>query len=148
MEAQAMRQNENHIPSGSHKALGAVIAVAAAATLGVLCARLAFADTFTAEPWGLDTAAGRCVVCHSLEKGGAFRVAPNLWGIVGDDKARDRDWYAYSPALIGIGGTWTEEELDRFLADASAFAPGSTKSIRVTDPDERRAIIEFLKGQQ
>jgi cytochrome c len=141
-----MQKNESNLPGGYHKTLGALIAVAAVATLGVLCARLVFADTFTADPWGLDSPAGRCVVCHSLERNGAFRVAPNLWGIVGDEKARDRQWYAYSPALIRIGGTWTEEELDRFLADASAFAPGTTKSIRVTDAAERRAIIEFLKG--
>jgi len=143
-----MQQNEWNVSGGHHRTLGALIAVAAVATLGVLCARLVFADTFTADPWGLDSPAGRCVVCHSLERSGAFRVAPNLWGIVGDEKARDREWYAYSPALIRIGGTWTEEELDRFLADASAFAPGTTKSIRVTDPEERQAIIEFLKRLQ
>lgn len=102
------------------------------------------ADSFNQQPWGLDSAAGRCVVCHSLEKGGDFRVAPNLWNIVGADKARDRAWYNYSPALIEMGGTWTEEDLDLYLADASAFAPGSTKSIRVSDAEEREEIIEFL----
>ena len=106
------------------------------------------ADTFTQQPWGLDSAAGRCVVCHSLEKGGEFRVAPNLWDIVGAEKARDSAWYNYSPALIEMGGTWSPEDLDNFLADASAFAPGSTKSIRVTDPAEREEIIEFLEKLQ
>jgi cytochrome c len=106
------------------------------------------ADSFTQQPWGRDTAAGRCVVCHSLEKGGPFRVAPNLWGIVGADKARYRSWYNYSPALIEMGGTWTVEDLDLYLADAAAFAPGSTKSIRVTDPQERVDIIEFLRTLQ
>jgi cytochrome c len=143
-----MQKNESNLPGGYHKTLGALIAVVAVATLGVLCARLAFADTLTAEPWGLDTPAGRCVVCHSLEKGGPFRVAPNLWGIVGDEKARDRGWYAYSPALIRMGGTWTEKDLDQFLANADAFAPGTTKSIQVIDAEERQAIIEFLKGLQ
>jgi len=103
------------------------------------------ADTFTPTPWGLDSAAGRCVVCHSLEKGGEFRVAPNLWGIVGAEKARDRAWYNYSPGLIEMGGTWTPEDLDLFLTDAAAFVPGSTKSIRVTDPEERAEIIKFLE---
>ena len=102
------------------------------------------ADSTGEPPWGLDTPAADCVVCHSLEKGGAFRVAPNLWNIVGDEKARDRGWYNYSPGLIRAGGTWTEEDLDRFLADADAFAPGSTKSIRIGDPGERADIIEFL----
>jgi cytochrome c len=116
-----------------------------ALVLVLLPAGTARGDAFTEQPWGLDSAAGRCVVCHSLEKGGPFRVAPNLWHIVGAEKARERDWYAYSPGLIEMGGTWTPEELDRYLEDAAAFAPGSTKSIRVTDPEERRAIIEFLK---
>ena len=104
------------------------------------------ADNFTQQPWGLDSAAGRCVVCHSLEKGGEFRVAPNLWDIVGAEKARDSVWYNYSPALIEMGGTWSPEDLDSFLADANEFAPGSTKSIRVTNPEEREEIIEFLEG--
>ena len=106
------------------------------------------ADTFTEQPWGLDTPAGRCVVCHSLEKGGDFRVAPNLWGIVGAEKARERAWFNYSPGLIEMGGTWTVEDLDLYLTDAAAFSPGSTKSIRVTDPVEREEIIEFLMELQ
>jgi cytochrome c len=106
------------------------------------------ADSFTDRPWGLESAAGRCVVCHSLEKGGQFRVAPNLWDIVGAKKARDQEWYNYSPGLIEMGGTWTSDDLDLFLADANQFAPGSTKSIRVTDPEERAAIIDFLEELQ
>jgi cytochrome c2 len=102
-------------------------------------------DTFTQQPWGADSPAGRCVVCHSLEKGGPFRVAPNLWNIVGAEKARERSWYAYSPALIRKGGTWTPEELDSYIKDAAAFAPGSTKSIRVNDAEERQAIVDFLE---
>ena len=106
------------------------------------------ADSFTPQPWGLDSPAGRCVVCHSLERGGDFRVAPNLWGIVGAEKARDLSWYNYSPALIQKGGTWTNEDLDLYLMDAAAFAPGSTKSIRVNDSTERKEIIEFLAELQ
>lgn len=102
-------------------------------------------DNGMPQPWGYDSPAGRCVVCHSLEQGGPFRTAPNLHGIVGAEKARDSDWYNYSPGLIRMGGTWTEDELDEFLADASAFSPGSTKSIRVTDAEERQEIIDFLK---
>jgi len=102
-------------------------------------------DVFAAQPWGADGPAGRCVVCHSLEKGGPFRVAPNLWNIVGAEKARDRSWYSYSPALIRKGGTWTPDELNSYIEDASAFAPGSTKSIRVRNAEERQAIVEFLE---
>lgn len=122
---------------------GPIIRIGALLCLALLPAAAA-ADTFTPRPWGLDSAAGRCVVCHSLEQGGPFRVAPNLWNIVGAEKARDRAWYAYSSALIKQGGEWTREDLDSYLEDAAAYAPGSTKSIRVPDPEEREEIIDFL----
>jgi cytochrome c2 len=122
----------------------AVAACLAALLLSAFAAATALADTFTDPAWGADSPAGRCVVCHSLEKNGPFRVAPNLWNIVGAEKARERGWYAYSPALIEMGGSWTREDLDRYLEDAAAFVPGSTKSIRVPNPDERREIIDFL----
>jgi cytochrome c len=119
------------------------------ATISALCfgaVPTASSDTFTERPWGYDSAAGSCVVCHSLEEGGPFRVAPNLWDIVGAEKGRDRDWFNYSPGLLKVGGTWTREELDRFLEDAAAFAPGSTKSIRVRDAEQRAEIIDYLAG--
>jgi cytochrome c2 len=98
--------------------------------------------------WGRDSPAAKCVVCHSLGKNGPFRVAPNLWGIVGDAKARDRDWYSYSPGLLALGGTWTRTELDRFLENPAALAPGTRMKLRVTDADERQRIIDFLAEQQ
>ena len=100
---------------------------------------------FAEQPWGLDSPAGRCVVCHSLEKNGKFRVAPNLWGIVGADKARAKNNYSYSKALLSKGGVWSAEEIDQFIADANKFLPGTTKSIKVKDAEERKQIVEFLK---
>ena len=100
---------------------------------------------YAPKSWGADTVARDCVVCHSLEAGGSFRVAPGLYGIVGAEKARARSWYAYSQALLAKGGTWSEDDLDRYLADARAFAPGSTKTIRIADAELRREIIDYLK---
>jgi len=39
-------------------------------------------------------------------KGGPLRVAPNLWGIIGDKKARF-PWYGYSRALAIVGVNWS-----------------------------------------
>lgn len=111
----------------------------------VTSAQAAMTDRYAPKPWGIDSPAGRCVVCHSLERDGPFRVAPNLWGVIGAQKAWAKDWYAYSPALLKKGGVWTEQELDEYLADANQFVPGTTKSIRVKDAEERQKIIEFLK---
>lgn len=100
---------------------------------------------FPAEPVGLDSPAAGCVVCHSVEKGGPLRVAPNLWGIVGDKKARF-GWYGYSRALANADGKWTEEDLGAYLTDPDSFLPGTSKTlIGVGDPAERSELIAYLK---
>ena len=72
-------------------------------------------------------------------------------------------WYGYFPAtrpesvlttlhrlqgnrayLIKLGGTWTEQDLDLFLLNTQAFAPGSTMNVRVKNPEKRAEIIDFL----
>jgi cytochrome c2 len=101
-------------------------------------------NRFAAEPVGLDTPAARCVVCHSIEKGGPLRVAPNLWGIVGAEKARF-PWYGYSQALATVGGNWTEEDLDAYLADPNGFLPGTSKTlVGISDPGQRAKLIAYL----
>ncbi len=127
-------------PKRARLAFAALLGTALA--LPVLATEYRYPDT----PFGLDTPAGRCVVCHSLEKNGPFRVAPNLHGIVGADKAR-AGRYNYSRALRDKGGSWTEDDLDAFLENASVYAPGSTKSIRVADAEERKRIIDYLKKE-
>jgi len=103
---------------------------------------------FPAEPAGLDSPAAGCVVCHSVERNGPLRVAPNLWGIVGDKKARF-DWYGYSPALANAEGDWTEEDLDAYLTDPDRYLPGTSKTlIGIADPDERAELIAYLATLQ
>ncbi len=104
------------------------------------------ADTerYAAKPAGWDSPAGKCVVCHSLEKDGLAQVAPNLWGIVGAPKGGARG-YGYSLALVKAGGVWTRQELDAYLTAPGQFLPGTTKTITgVPDPGERARIIAFL----
>lgn len=100
---------------------------------------------FPAEPAGLDSPAAGCVVCHSVERDGPLRVAPNLWGIVGDKKARF-GWYGYSNALANAGGDWTEEDLDAYLTDPDSFLPGTSKTlIGIGDVGARSELIAYLK---
>jgi cytochrome c len=141
MHPNTLYSDTNNIRDRHNLAIAAVVLLMSMSTL-------ALADTTNGQPWGYDTPAGRCVVCHSLEEGGPFRVAPNLWGIVGAEKARDRAWYAYSPALVKMGGTWTVGELNAFLADPDRFLPGTKKSIKVEDDLEREQIIDFLSQQK
>lgn len=102
------------------------------------------AEQYAAKPWGWDSPAGKCVVCHSLERGGATRVAPTLWGIVGAPKARAAG-YGYSLSLAKAGGEWTARDLDEYLAAPGRFLPGTSKTITgLPEAKERAKLIAFL----
>tara|TARA_Y100000589_G_C26849579_1_gene505367 strand:+ start:337 stop:546 length:210 start_codon:yes stop_codon:yes gene_type:complete len=54
--------------------------------------------------------------------------------------------FGYSDALRRSGIVWTEEVLDKFLADPLATVPGTTMGFAgIKDDEERRSIIEYLK---
>lgn len=104
--------------------------------------------TFTAVPDGKGGPAADCVVCHSLSKNEPMRAAPTLAGIVGAPKARSH-WFAYSLALRKKSGVWSEDELDKFLANPSGFIPGTSKVLPpIKDDARRKALIAYLKTLQ
>lgn len=85
-----------------------------------------------------------CAGCHTtgVTSGG---LGPSLFRIVGRKQATRTD-YLYSDSFRALDGVWTEEALEEFLADPTSYAPGTTMStVQVTDPEERRAIIAYLR---
>lgn len=96
----------------------------------------------TAE--GRDGPLGGCVVCHGIKKSDPVRTAPGLHGIVGAPKARAQ-WFGYSTALATAGGTWTVEELDKYLTKPSVHLPGTKKTlVGIPDAEARKEIIQEL----
>ncbi len=88
----------------------------------------------------------RCKACHTVDKGGAHRVGPNLWDVVGRAKA-GAGGYKFSGALAGLGGAWTFEDLDAFLAKPKAFAPGTKMTFNgVRKAGDRAAVIVYLRS--
>ena len=88
----------------------------------------------------------QCKSCHSLT-GTNGPAGPSLKGVAGR-KITGSPGYAYSKALSAKGGTWTDAQLDAYLAGPAAFAPGGKMFNKVADPKARTAIVGYLKTQK
>jgi cytochrome c len=87
-----------------------------------------------------------CAACHSFDKGGANRVGPNLYGIIGNKHAH-LDNFAYSDAMKAMSAVkWNEEEMNKWLYNPKAYAPGNKMSFAgVSKGKDRADIIAYLK---
>jgi cytochrome c len=89
--------------------------------------------------------ARQCLQCHSFEKGGAKKIGPNLWNIIGAKKAHEAD-FAYSKALQDKGGTWTYADLNHFLAKPREFLSGTKMTFAGLKKVQQRAdVIAYLR---
>jgi cytochrome c len=89
--------------------------------------------------------ARKCAACHSFEKGGPNKVGPNLWNIVGADKAH-AEGYSYSGAFKGLEGTWDYAALDNFLRDPRGTVKGTKMSFAgVAKADDRADLIAYMR---
>jgi len=85
-----------------------------------------------------------CSACHVYEEGGANRVGPNLYGVVGRQVA-SVEGFNYSSALQEYGGEWSYERLDCFLENPSGCVQGTSMGYAgIKDPEKRANMIAYL----
>lgn len=92
-------------------------------------------------------AANKCAACHTFEKGGPNKVGPNLWNIVGNNRAHLAN-FSYSNTLAGQKGeTWGYEDLNKFLHSPRSVVPGTKMAFAgISSDKERAAVIAYLRS--
>ncbi len=83
----------------------------------------------------------RCGGCHSLDRD---KEGPRLGGVFGR-KSGAVESFEYSEALKKSGIVWNVTTIDRWLTDPGKLVPNSDMNFRVTNPEERQAIIAYLQ---
>jgi cytochrome c len=87
-----------------------------------------------------------CHACHTFGKGEPNRVGPNLYGVVGRPKHSEAG-FNYSAAMKTQTGTWTPEELDKFLKNPRADVPGTAMTFAGLPRGKSRAdLITYLNS--
>jgi cytochrome c len=87
----------------------------------------------------------KCASCHTVTPDLAHGLlGPNLVGVVGRSAGTVAGW-DFSPALKESKVTWTEENLDKWLTDSTAFVPRAQMDLKVPSRIEREDVIAYLK---
>ena len=97
--------------------------------------------------WRIHLAALGSLGSDEVQLAVALPNGPQLRGIVGRP-AVSVEGYDYSKAMLESmkGMVWTEDALDRWIANSQAWVPGSFMFYKQPDAEIRRKIILYLKA--
>lgn len=100
-----------------------------------------------ADPAKGATLAKVCAACHTFDKGGANKVGPNMWDVVGKARPHLGDGFAYSSAMKAAGGTWDYDTLNLYIANPRTSIPGNKMAYAGMKNDKDRAdVIAYLRS--
>lgn len=86
----------------------------------------------------------KCATCHTIGKGEAAKVGPNLFGVVG--RKRGSTVFAYSEAMKAKGGAWDAESINQFITKPKDYLPGTKMAFQgLKKPQDRADVILYLE---
>ena len=86
----------------------------------------------------------KCAACHSIDQGGANKIGPALWGVLGR-QAGSISNYKYSKAMVTYGKTWSFEEMNGFLIKPKDWIKGTKMSFAgLKNAKDRAAVILYM----
>lgn len=108
-----------------------------------IAARLASADPTRGE-----AIFSKCKSCHTIDKGGANGIGPNLYAIIGEPIGGERGGFVSSGAMKARGGNWDFAALDALIANPKAFVPGTKMTFAgISNEAQRADLIAYLNTQ-
>ena len=84
---------------------------------------------------------GKCKACHTLGKGEAHKMGPNLFGVMGS-KSGSKEGYSYGEFLAGGAIEWNEENMRAWLADSKGMAKAAGKSTKMGKQNMKGAKLD------
>ena len=86
----------------------------------------------------------KCAACHSIEQGGANKIGPALWGVLGRQSGSISN-YKYSKAMAAHGKIWSFDEMNNFLIKPKNWIKGTKMSFAgLKNAKDRAAVILFM----
>ena len=86
----------------------------------------------------------KCAACHNINEGGANKIGPALWGVLGRTAGSVPD-YKYSKAMAAHGKNWSFEEMNGFLIKPKGWIKGTKMSFAgLKKAKERAAVILYM----
>ena len=86
----------------------------------------------------------KCAACHSINQGGANKIGPALWGVLGRKAGTFPD-YKYSKAMLAYGKSWSFEEMNGFLIKPKDWIKGTKMSfVGLKNAKDRAAVILYM----
>ena len=86
----------------------------------------------------------KCAACHSIKEGGANKIGPALWGVLGRPAGSIPD-YKYSKAMAAHSKNWSFEEMNGFLIKPKDWIKGTKMSFAgLKNAKDRAAVILYM----